>query len=71
MVAYGSFGIDLRIPSIMRMPRFCVVRARSGAQIVYAVWASGDVYDEARHIEQLKRHEVKCEVFVTPHTYRA
>jgi hypothetical protein len=28
------------------------------AKIVYAVWSSGDAYDEARHIEQLKRHEV-------------
>jgi len=26
--------------------------------IVYAVWSSGDAYDEAQHIEQLKRHEV-------------
>ena len=28
------------------------------AKIVYAVWSSGDSYDEARHIEQLKRHQV-------------
>lgn len=28
------------------------------AKIAYAVWSSGDAYDEARHIEQLKRHEV-------------
>jgi hypothetical protein len=28
------------------------------AKIVYAVWSSGDAYDEARHIEPLKRHEV-------------
>ena len=28
------------------------------AKIVYAVWSSGDPYDEARHIEQLKRHKV-------------
>ena len=28
------------------------------AKIVYAVWSSGNPYDEARHIEQLKRHEV-------------
>jgi Transposase IS116/IS110/IS902 family len=28
------------------------------AKIVYAVWASGNTYDEPRHIEQLKRHRV-------------
>jgi transposase len=28
------------------------------AKIVYAVWSSGNPYDEARHIEQLKRHAV-------------
>jgi hypothetical protein len=28
------------------------------AKIVYAVWASGDAYDEPQHIEQLKRHQV-------------
>jgi transposase len=28
------------------------------AKILYAVWASGDAYDEPQHIEQLKRHQV-------------
>lgn len=28
------------------------------AKILYALWSSGDAYDEAYHIEQLKRHEV-------------
>jgi hypothetical protein len=28
------------------------------AKIVYAVWSSGDAYDEAHHIEQLKQHKV-------------
>ena len=28
------------------------------AKIVYAVWSSGAPYDEACHIEQLKRHKV-------------
>jgi hypothetical protein len=31
---------------------------QQGAKMVYAVWASGDAYDEAQHIEQLKRHQV-------------
>jgi hypothetical protein len=28
------------------------------AKSVYAVWSSGDAYDEAHHIEQLKQYKV-------------
>jgi hypothetical protein len=39
----------------------CAGPAQSGqkwAKILYALWSSGDVYNDAPHIEQLKRHKV-------------